>query len=74
MSRGAEEVHGGYFSIDKRSKREVDTEEGNQAGREAAEQAYNLIMKDKEKLLKGLAENLAKVRSSGSLPGLGKSG
>jgi type III restriction enzyme len=51
LSRGAEEVHGGYFSIDKRSKREVDTEEGNQAGREAAEQAYNLIMKDKEKLL-----------------------
>jgi len=29
----------------------VDTEEGNQTGREAAEQAYNLIMKDKEKLL-----------------------
>lgn len=51
LSRAAEEVHDGYFSIDKRSKRAVDTEEGNQAGREAAEQAYNLIMKDKEKLL-----------------------
>lgn len=51
LSRAAEEVHEGYFSIDKRSKRAVDTEEGNQAGREAAEQAYNLIMKEKEKLL-----------------------
>jgi type III restriction enzyme len=51
LSRAGEEVHDGYFSIDKRSKRAVDTEEGNQTGREAAEQAYNLIMKDKEKLL-----------------------
>jgi len=51
LSRTTEEVHDGYFSIDKRSKRAVDTEEGNQAGREAAEQAYNLIMKEKEKLL-----------------------
>ncbi len=51
LSRAAEDVHDGYFSVDKRSKRVVDTEEGNQAGREAAEQAYNLIMRDKEKLL-----------------------
>ena len=51
LSRAAEEVHGGYFSIDKKSKRAVDTTESNQAGREAAEQAYNLIMKDKERLL-----------------------
>lgn len=51
LSRAAEEVHDGYFSIDKRSRRAVDTQEGNQAGREAAEQAYNLIMKDKERLL-----------------------
>jgi type III restriction enzyme len=51
LSRAAEQLHDGYFSIDKRSKRAVNTEEGNQAGREAAEQAYNLIMKDKEKLL-----------------------
>ena len=51
IGRSAEEVHEGYFSVDRRSKRIVDTEEGNQAGREAAEQAYNLIMKDKEKLL-----------------------
>ena len=46
-----EEAHGGYFSIDKRSRRVLDTEEGNRAGREAAEQAYNLILRDKEKLL-----------------------
>ena len=51
LSRAAEGVHDGYFSVDKRSKRVVDTEEGNQAGREAAGQAYNLIMRDKEKLL-----------------------
>jgi type III restriction enzyme len=51
LGSAAEEVHDGYFSVDKRSKRVVDTEEGNQAGREAAEQAYNLIMRDKEKLL-----------------------
>lgn len=51
LSHAAEEVHEGYFSIDKKSRRAVDTTESNQAGREAAEQAYNLIMKDKEKLL-----------------------
>lgn len=51
LSRTADEVHEGYFSIDKKSKRAVDTSESNQAGREAAEQAYNLIMKDKERLL-----------------------
>ncbi|MDN5870198.1 MAG: DEAD/DEAH box helicase family protein [Nitrococcus sp.] len=51
LSRAAEEVHEGYFSVDRKSKRAVDTYEGNQGGREAAEQAYNLIMRDKEKLL-----------------------
>ena len=51
LSREPEEVHDGYFSIDRRSKQAVDTYEGNQGGREAAEQAYNLIMKEKEKLL-----------------------
>ena len=51
LSRVAEEVHDGYFSIDKKSGRVVDTEEGNQIGRDAAERAYNLIMKEKEKLL-----------------------
>jgi type III restriction enzyme len=46
----AEEVHNGYFSIDK-NKRWTDTAENNQAHRDNAERAYNLIMKDKEKLL-----------------------
>ena len=51
LYQAAEDAHDGYFSVDKRSKRAMDTEEGNQAGREAAEQAYKLIMRDKEKLL-----------------------
>lgn len=50
LSTDAEEVHDGYFSIDK-NKRWTDTAESNQAGRDSAERAYNLIMKDKEKLL-----------------------
>jgi type III restriction enzyme len=52
LSKAADEVHDGYFSIDKRTGRVVDTEEGNQNGRDAAEKAYNLIMKEKEKLLR----------------------
>ncbi|TAN07334.1 MAG: restriction endonuclease subunit R [Rhodanobacteraceae bacterium] len=51
LTRAATEVHEGYFSIDKKSKHAVDTYEGNQGGRDAAEEAYNLIMKDKERLL-----------------------
>lgn len=51
LNHTASEVHEGYFSIDKRTKHVVDTVESNQAGRDAAEQAYSLIMKDKEKLL-----------------------
>ena len=50
LSIGASEVHDGYFSIDKK-KRWTDTAENNQANRDNAERAYNLIMKDKEKLL-----------------------
>ena len=46
----AEEVHNGYFSIDKKGGWK-DTEENNQTNRDNAERAYNLIMKDKEKLL-----------------------
>ena len=46
----ASEVHDGYFSIDKK-KRWIDTAENNQSGRDNAERAYNLIMRDKEKLL-----------------------
>jgi type III restriction enzyme len=46
----AEEVHNGYFSIDKKGGW-TDTSESNAGSRENAERAYNLIMKEKEKLL-----------------------
>jgi type III restriction enzyme len=50
LENSAAEVHEGYFSIDRKGGW-TDTEDGNQSGRDAAERAYNLIMKDKEKLL-----------------------
>ena len=50
ISRAAEEVHNGYFSIDKKGGW-TNTAENNQTNRDNAERAYNLIMKDKEKLL-----------------------
>ena len=43
-------VHNGYFSIDKKGGW-TETTENNQTNRDNAERAYNLIMKDKEKLL-----------------------
>lgn len=46
----ATEVHEGYFSIDKKGAWS-DTQENNQSNRDNAERAYNLIMKDKERLL-----------------------
>lgn len=48
----AEKVHNGYFSIDKRGGW-TDTKDSNQVNRDSAgaERAYNLIMRDKEKLL-----------------------
>lgn len=46
----AEEVHDGYFSIDKKGAWK-DTAENNAGNRENAERAYNLIMRDKERLL-----------------------
>ncbi|MCG8053716.1 MAG: DEAD/DEAH box helicase family protein, partial [Candidatus Thiodiazotropha endolucinida] len=45
-----DEIHNGYFSIDKKGSW-TDTAENNQTNRDNAERAYNLIMKDKEKLL-----------------------
>ncbi|MBX3097829.1 MAG: hypothetical protein KF812_13320, partial [Fimbriimonadaceae bacterium] len=51
LNRAAEDVHDGYFSIDKKGERWSDTSEGNQIGRDSAERAYNLIMKHKERLL-----------------------
>jgi type III restriction enzyme len=50
LASDAFEVHEGYFSIDKKGGW-VDTGESNATGREAAERAYALIMRDKEKLL-----------------------
>ncbi len=50
VATAAAEVHEGYFSIDKKGGW-TDTAENNQANRDSAERAYNLIMKDKEKLL-----------------------
>jgi type III restriction enzyme len=50
LTREVQEVHDGYFSIDKKGGW-TDTEENNQTNRDNAERAYNLIMKDKEKLL-----------------------
>ena len=50
LTHAAEDVHNGYFSIDKKGGW-TDTEENNQANRDNAERAYNLIMKEKERLL-----------------------
>jgi type III restriction enzyme len=50
LTYAAEEVHNGYFSIDKKGGW-TDTADTNQTGRDNAERAYNLIMKEKEKLL-----------------------
>lgn len=50
LDADADEVHNGYFSKDKKG-RFVETAENNQVNRDNAERAYNLIMKEKEKLL-----------------------
>lgn len=50
LTAPASGVHDGYFSIDKKGGW-TDTGESNQTGRDSAERAYNLIMKDKERLL-----------------------
>jgi type III restriction enzyme len=44
------DVHDGYFSIDKKGAWQ-DTSESNEGSRESATRAYQLIMRDKEKLL-----------------------
>jgi type III restriction enzyme len=47
-------VHEGYFSIDKRTKRQVDpavAKRGEDAGQSIDVDAYDLILKDKERLL-----------------------
>jgi type III restriction enzyme len=50
LDMDADEVHNGYFSIDRKGGW-TDTDENNQANRDNAERAYNLIMKEKEMLL-----------------------
>ncbi|MBZ0114479.1 MAG: DEAD/DEAH box helicase family protein [Thermoanaerobaculia bacterium] len=50
LDAAAQEVHNGYFSIDKKGGW-TDTAENNQSNRDSAERAYNLIMKEKELLL-----------------------
>lgn len=50
----ARAVHQGYFSIDKRSSRQVDpaiAQRGEEAGQANDVDAYDLILKDKERLL-----------------------
>ena len=64
-SVNVEEIHNGYFSIDKKN-RWTDTAENNQANRDNAERAYNLIMKEKEKLL-SLEEPLRFIFSHSAL-------
>jgi len=47
-------VHEGYFAIDKRTKRQVDpsvSRRGEEAGQSTDVDAYDLILKDKERLL-----------------------
>ena len=65
LNYAAEEVHNGYFSIDKKGGW-TDTSESNAGSRENAERAYNLIMKEKEKLL-GLETPLKFVFSHSAL-------
>jgi type III restriction enzyme len=50
LNSAPEAVHNGYFSIDKKGGWS-DTAENNAGNRDNAERAYNLIMKEKEKLL-----------------------
>ena len=53
LSHAAEEVHGGYFSIDrvKVSGKTVDVFKDTRGDTRADDETYNLIMRDKEKLL-----------------------
>ena len=65
VSAKADNVHEGYFSIDRKGGW-TDTAENNQANRANAERAYNLIMKEKERLL-SLEEPLRFVFSHSAL-------
>ena len=65
LTAAAKEVHDGYFSIDGKGGW-TDTSENNQVNRDNAERAYNLIMKEKEKLL-SLSEPLKFIFSHSAL-------
>jgi type III restriction enzyme len=65
----AEKTHSGYFSIDKKSKRQVDSDKaarGENAGLSDDVDAYDLILKDKERLL-SLAEPVRFIFSHSAL-------
>jgi type III restriction enzyme len=50
----ARDVHRGYFSIDRKTRRQVDpgvSSRGEEAGQSADSDAYDLILRDKERLL-----------------------
>jgi len=53
LSRSAEEVHGGYFSIDRRrvGGKTVEVFKDTRGDSKADDDTYNLIMRDKERLL-----------------------
>jgi len=65
LKGSADDVHDGYFSIDKKGGW-TNTAENNQTNRDNAERAYNLIMKEKEKLL-SLEEPLKFIFSHSAL-------
>lgn len=65
LSATVEQVHNGYFSIDKKGGW-TDTSESNQANRDNAERAFNLIMREKEKLL-GFESSLKFIFSHSAL-------
>ncbi|MCW1825005.1 DEAD/DEAH box helicase family protein [Mycobacterium senegalense] len=62
-------VHEGYFSVDKKTKRQVDptvAKRGDEVGQSTDPDAYDLILKDKERLL-SLAEPVRFIFSHSAL-------
>lgn len=65
----ARAVHEGYFSIDKKTKRQIDStvaKRGDEVGQSTDPDAYDLILKDKERLL-SLAEPVRFIFSHSTL-------
>jgi len=62
----AAKTHNGYFSIDKKTKRLVDPETGKKSSETDDVDAYDLILKDKERLL-SLAEPVRFIFSHSAL-------